>query len=347
MTTPDSQRAIRALLELSGFTGGEYVDRMEKLIAKAPDPETACQVITDEFQATGALERQWRKIISQTWHTQHKIQSHPFTLPLTSEEVLQAPALLDARRLLDELVTQPVKIEKTGREATIASSELPRLVKAMPSLANVPLPEAFEHEWSIVRLRRMREILQTLRLVRVYGGKLQIVQSRYNQFQDLPLPQQYYVLWHADIYHISWADYAASWGQYIDVVQEYIPILWDISRGTRAGQTQTTLELTFSFMDIYQALWEQENIAGHKRRSLFDMYRETALPGVMEQMLVRDVFIRYGLLEAHEGIHALMRSDASLWIEPQRMVVRWTNVGEKMLNIERSGELPCAFDILA
>lgn len=341
----DTQRAMEALLQLSGFPKGRFVERMEKLIAKAPDPETACRVITDEFQATGALERKWRKVITQTWQFQHRTSAHSLALPLTSQDVIQTEALLDARRVLEALRQTPAKLVQQGDGYVIAPEELQRLTAIMPSLSNRNIPDTLEHEWACVQLRRLRVLLTTLRLVRVYRGQLQVVASRHKRFLDLPLPQQYYVLWHADVYHVPWGSFAAGWAPYVEVVQEYLPLLWDVSGGTRAGHAQSLTELTYALLDLYQSLWEQEGVAD-AHETFIGIYEEYALPAVVGQLLVRDILARYGLIEIQDDLPALIRAGTNSQFDSNDISVRWTEIGEVMLTIERSGKLPCGIEMI-
>ena len=342
----ETQRAMEALLELSGFPRGKLVDRMVKLIAKAPDPETACRVITDEFQATGALERKWRKVINQTWQSEHNGQAYPLDLALTSQDVARAEALTDTLRLLEELARKPALLTRHEREHIFAPDELQRLVKALPSVRAGSLPDTLEHEWSCVRLRRLRLLLQTLKLVRVYGGKLHVVASRYQRFLSMPLPQQYYMLWHTDVYHMPWGHFAASWAPYVDTIQEYLPLMWDIAQGTQAGQTQNVSELTYALLDLYQPLWEQEGVVGHGQSTFMTLYEEHALPTVVTQLIVRDVFARYGLIQMHEGLPSLIRSSHNNIFDGSDVSVRWTSIGQALIEAESSGDLPCGLDMI-
>lgn len=342
----ETRRAMEALLQLSGFPKGRFVARMEKLIAKAPDPETACRVITDEFQATGALERKWRKVITQTWQLQHKTSAHTLALPLTSQDVIQTEALLDARRVLETLRQTPAKLVRHRDEYVIAPEELQRLTAVMPSLSTRHLPDTLEHEWACVQLRRLRILLQTLRLVRVYRGQLHVVASRHQRFLDLPLPQQFYVLWHADVYHVPWGHFAAGWAPYVEVVQEYLPLLWDVSGGTHSGHTQSLPELTYALLDLYQSLWEQEGVADASE-TFIGIYEEYALPAVIGQLVIRDILVRFGLVELQEGLPAFIRAGVnSPFDSGDTTSIRWTDIGEVMLIIERSGKLPCGLEMI-
>ncbi|MBI1833234.1 MAG: hypothetical protein HYR90_00185 [Candidatus Andersenbacteria bacterium] len=345
-STTTDQYAIKALLELSGIPSQKFYDRMVKIIAKAPDPETVCQVFADEFQISGILQEKWRKVITQTWHSQHEHASYPLEIPLTSQEVLDAPALRDALGLLDELAAHPADLVKQEGETIFAAHELPRLTAALPSLRGYFI-ETPEHEWGCPRLSRLRLVLNTLKLTRVYQGKLTVVKSRHERFDDLPYPQRFYVLWHADVYHVRWGGFASAWSQYLDVVQEYLPLIWDLARGTRAGQVQTTTDISFALLDGYQGLWEQSGLLSGEDgpQTLLDLYHESALPVVMEQLLIRDVLARYGLIEAAEGLPALVRGGMGGFSGPAS-VVRWTNIGETLLSLERSGDLPCGMELI-
>ncbi|MEX1111965.1 MAG: hypothetical protein WEC84_00730, partial [Candidatus Andersenbacteria bacterium] len=79
---------LKALWVLSGFA--EEVDPAElsSIICEAPDPETACRVITRHITVgSETLREKWRKVISQTWQEYHNNVSTALTIPLSSLDV--------------------------------------------------------------------------------------------------------------------------------------------------------------------------------------------------------------------------------------------------------------------
>ncbi len=348
--TRDHTQTINALLQLSGFTeeasvGG--VGRMVAAIKKAPDPETACQVITAEFGAEGALEQKWREVISKTWLDFHPNAAADLKLPLTSEDVVRAPLVKDARAILDELLHKPASLVQDKDGYAINPRELPRLLAAIPSLhydENI----VAEHEWGYVPLRRLRSVLQELRLLRVYQGKLAVVVSRYNKFMDMPLPQQFYVLWHADVYHVDWGEFAHAWHKYFHAMQHYLPLLWDVSEGAQVGQLYNTRDITRVLINVFGPIWQQEGLydANTNTQMLFRAYEQHTLPAALERMIIHDLFIRHGIFETEGSLLNILQPAGGINIRPEGSTVRLTNLGHILLNAEREDDLPCGIDIL-
>ena len=346
--TRDVQRTLQALLELSGFGSNlpnESIKRMMVVIRKAPDPETACQVITEEFDASGALERKWRKVISETWLDQHPCACSSLELPLTSEEVVDAPALRDARGLLNELDKEPALLVKEHDGWSIADSELLRLTQAMPSLRREEANIA-EHEWGHVSLRRLRAVLQTLRLARVHRGRLAVVQCRYEHFLQLPLPQQFYVLWHADAYHVDWGMFGAAWQSYIRTMQNYLPLVWETGEGAIEGEMHRAYELTGILMEVFATLWEQDTtLLSATNQALMRVYEQSALPTVVDRVIIHDLFMRYGLLQPEQSLFDIFQGEQGR-SNKSSAYMRWTRIGEVLMAAEREDDLPCSLDIV-
>ncbi len=343
-----NSRALEALWALSGFSADKLnVQELSDLISDAPDPETACRVITKHMDVTSdVLARKWRKIIGQTWLERHPNVSPDLELALTSRDVAHVPVVQDVHALLGELDARPARMieERTGW--TIDPQELTRLAAAMPSLRHSHLP-AVEHEWAYVAIRRLRAVLQLVRLLRVYKGKLTVVQSRHARFTQLPPPQQFYAIWHADVYHIDWGQFAGAWHRYIRLMQNYLPLVWEMSDGVEEGQTHHVHDVTRVCMEVFRPLWQQEQIAARpsSRRTFFDIYEQCALPAIAEKLLVGDIFTRYGLIQIEDDLVSLFHrlSHPETHFDGN---VRWTRVGEVMLKAEREQKLPCGLALL-
>ncbi len=340
-------QALEALLELSGYGQDLQVDKLVTAISKAPDPETACQVVTNEFQPdSDVLQRKWRKVVNQTWQEHHPDYCATLDLPLTSEDVLESSVVPDAKALLAALAKEPASLTQERGEWVIDPEELPRLLRALPSFEQrreVPL----EHEWACVPLRRLRNVLQLARLVRIHQGQLKIIQARYDRWQRLTWPQQYYVLWHLDVYHVDWAHYAGQCGRYIQLMQNYLPLVWELGDSLEAGDMWSVQDACTTIMDTYEPLWQQERTWGQRtaRQAFLNIYEQCALPAVIERLLVNDIFARYGLVEQADPLRGLLHSlnYPTPFVEGD---VRWTKLGQVMFEVELNSDLPCTQDVL-
>ena len=342
--------ALQALWTLRGFSESVNGEDLAHIIAEAPDPETASRIITNRVKiSSDALNKKWRKIINQTWLHQHPYVSHELDLRLTSQDVADIPALIDAKALLQELYRQPaVLVRDEDGEATLDPREIRRLASVMPSFDNESLVDV-EHEWGCVPLRRMRAVLLANRLVRIYNGQLRVVESRYHRFNQLPLPQQFYCLWHADVYHVEWSDFAASWGKYISLVQNYLPLVWEVSVDVLDEEESTNVhDIAQAYWEVFRPLWQQEKgaMAMTGSRTFMEVYEQCALPSIAERLLIGDILVRYGIAELEDSSVDQLFSDR---ISPPNYIegdLSWTKVGHVMLAAEREEELPCALDIL-
>lgn len=341
------QQALEALLELSGYGQNLQVDKLVAAITRAPDPETACQVVTGEFQPdSDVLERKWRKVVNQTWQEQHPDYYATLDLPLTSEDVLESSIVPDAKALLAALAEKPVSLVQDRGEWVMSPEELPRLLRALPSLEQHQ-DVVLEHEWACVPLRRLRNVLQLARLVRLHQGQLKVVQARYNRWQHLTLPQQYYVLWHIDVYHVDWAHYAGQCSRYIQLMQSYLPLVWELGDSLDAGEVWSVQDACVTIMDAYEPLWQQERFNGQRtaRQAFLNIYEQCALPAVIERLLVNDIFARYSIVEQADPLRGLLHSLSypSAFVEGD---VRWTKLGQTMFEVELRQDLPCTQDVL-
>ncbi len=344
----NTEQAMKALWTLSGFSGDVNAQELSALIGEAPDPETACRAITRNMKENSqALLQQWRKVISRTWHTYHPQAASSLDLPLTSKDVLQSVVLRDARAMLEEIGQRPAALVAEKNGWTIDSHELNRLVQVLPSLDSM-VNVAVEHEWSCPNLRRVRHILQSLRLLRVYKGRLVTIQSRTDRFLALPLPQQFYIIWHADVYHVDWDQYAGQWRTYVGLMQNYLPLIWELGEEVHAGHIYNTHEMAHSLIEVFEPLWQQEinwPPQGQFRR-FAQVYERSALPVVIEKLLIDDIFARHGLIELQTSVDVLL-SPFNYRGNRAQGNGRWTRLGQVLLDAEQNRDLPCAHDILA
>src|SRR5581483_12096393 len=106
----------------------------------------------------------------------------------------------------------------------LGGPDVSRLFAALPSSQGKAAWDV-ETEWSYLPIRRLRAVLQALRLIRVQNNQLVIVRSRYERFKQFPTTQQFYLLWHADAYHTAWGDFSGMWTAYMQLVQDNLPLL--------------------------------------------------------------------------------------------------------------------------
>lgn len=338
---------LQALWVLSGFSGQVSGKELSDLIGEAPDPETACRIITRRMRVpSDTLTAKWRKLISQTWHDQHPQASHIINLPLSSQEVAETIALRDAHAFLHALEQQPAALTTDHEEERLLHpDELDRFLKTIPSLRNRPWP-AIEHEWACVPLHRLRTLLQELRLIRVYNGQLVPVRSRLERFQELPLPQQYYALWHADVYHVDWSAYAHGWKKYIKAAQDYVPLLWELGEDVNVGHTEDIHDVSYLLLDIFTEAWEQEGLLDQEgNRTFLDIYQQSTLPGILQRLIIDDLFARYGLVESMDVVNVFLSRHGQA--AAGSTAIEWTSVGHTLLQAEGQNNLPCGLDILS
>lgn len=289
-----------ALLELSGYTRGEYAKEMVNIVETAPDPETAASHIIGTVGVQNELLRhKWKKHITQIWFESHPSIPISMNVPLKSCDVAYAPALLEAHGILHELANGPIPLDT--HEAHFAASVSPLHGDA-------------------VAIRRMSAVLEELRLVRVVKDQFHLVQSRYARFQKLPPVGQFYLLWHVDMYHLDWRDYAAEYNSFIPIFQQYLPMVWEMLMQRHEGMEEGIDELSWHIVRAFRPLW---------RDSAFGLYEQSLLQDMVENLLVHTAFGRYGLIE-YQNNH----------------LFAWTSVGEALLNAERTMKLPCSAELL-
>lgn len=335
---------LKALWILSGFAEEMDPQELSSIICEAPDPETACRVITKHISTSSdVLQDKWRKVISQTWLEYHETASSALTIPLSSLDVAGLPIFQDVHAFMNMLREEPVKVVYERDGWVIDSNELERVIKAIPSFANKDV-SGLEHEWNYIPLRRLRALMQAVRLVRVYGGKLHVVESRYARFASLPLPQQYYVLWHTDVYHVDWEGFAGQWRQYLKVMQSYLPLIWEMTDELNEGDICSAESIVQACIEAFSPMWEQE-VEGNNQ-SLRHLYQRSGLPVVLDRLLVRDILERYGLVKPEQSVDMMFRNILHPDIQEEESL-RVTKAGETILRAEREEDLPCATDILS
>ncbi|MEK7500302.1 MAG: hypothetical protein AAB649_06930 [Patescibacteria group bacterium] len=305
------QPNVRALLELSGYTDELTESKMADIVKGSPDPETAVRSILSimPIQST-ILQNKWRKYICRLWAASHPKGAKGIQIPLTSREVMFAPVLVELYTLVQELLEHPATINKYLDDHFLHASEELRLAVELSSFAGDPL-----------RVRRACALLEELNLVRPYKGKIRIIESRYQTFAALPVPSQFYILWHVDMYHLDWKEYFHEWGAHLVVFQQYLPMVWEMLSQIQVGETQSVDELTLRIVRSFRPLWQQEASVG--------LYEQSALQASIESWLVDCVFTRYGFIT---------NEDAGLYT--------WTSSAQTLLELERTSMLPCPTDAL-
>ncbi len=306
------QSNVRALLELSGCKDIQVESRMMDIVQSAPDPETGTRHILSFIRVEGSvLENKWRKHISQLWTQTHPGVPKSLHMPLTSREVAFASVLVEVHTLIQELREHPAEVYEDTNVHFLQPVEEARIARKLSLFGQDPL-----------HVRRVCALLEELRLIRSYKGYIRVVESRYSEFAALPLPSQYYLLWHIDMYHLDWKEYFHEWGSHLVVFQQYLPMVWEMVAHLQGGDTQSMDELTARIVRSFRPMWQQELAIG--------LYEQSVLQGMLETWLVDKVFDRYGFITTPEG-----------------RMFQWTQVGQRMLELERNSQLPCSTDVLS
>lgn len=328
-------KTLRALCLLSNASAGVSVEGLLHTVRQAPDPETAVREVLQTVTVTSeVLERKWRSTITTLWAKHHPHVPLLPSLTLSSEEVSHVPLLQDAHAYLEEILCQPASLREEHTEQVVASPDVWRLAAALPSLRGVgELP--VESEWAYLSARRLRAVLQALRLVRPVKGKLVVVRSRYERFRHFPAIQQFYVLWHADAYHVDWGEFAGMWGKYTRVIQDYLPLLWDLGEHIEAGQPLDTRRWCLEVLETFAPLWEEEGLLdiGRGQAAILPIVQQHALPAILEKFLLHDTLRRHGLVTP---------AAAASGAPPT-----WTAIGSRIFKAELTQELPCGLELLS
>ncbi|MFH1354503.1 MAG: hypothetical protein ABIH36_04475 [bacterium] len=321
---------FQALCDLSDTKTRLNPDQLARLIHEAPDPETATQAVFANFTScSDALSRAWRQLVSDLWSAHHPHIPVLLNLPLTTNDVSDVSAVQDATTFLGLVADNPPTLVHEGKEWLLASTDAYNLARSLPSLRSLPIIQ-LENEWQYLSLRRLRDVLQILKLVRRVKDKLVPVKSRYQRFISLPAIHQFYLLWHTEAYHIDWAQFAGIWGEYLRVIQEFLPLLWDLSKDAAADIPRDIREWNQDVWEAFSPLWEQEGLLERPsgRTALFSLVRVQSLPTALTQVILRDLLERYNLIVGEGDLYA------------------WSTLGVKLTAAERTQELPCALELI-
>lgn len=334
-TVSSQAKKLQALCLLSNASATLSVEGVLHTIRRAPDPETAVREVLQTMSITSeVLERKWRSTITNLWATNHPHVPLLPSLKLSSEEVAHVPLLQDAHAFLEEIVCQSAALHEENDELVIAPPDVWRLAAILPSLRRSD-DLLVESEWAYLPLRRLRATLQALRLVRPVKGKLVVVRSRYERFRHFPAIQQFYVLWHADMYHVDWGEFAGMWGRYTRVIQDYLPLLWDLGEHAQAGQAMDARTWGVDVLETFIPLWEEEGLLdiGQGQAAILPIVQQHALPAILDKFLIHDVLQRHGLVATHDhGDHTHYT---------------WTAIGARIFKAELTQELPCGLELLS
>ena len=325
----------RALCELSDMLGKHDFAFFTSFIRQATDPEAAIHSVLQHVNPSSvALAQQWRRLVTELWSIQHPgVPILPYW-PLSSPEVMATPIYLDVRGFLDAITEKQPLLVQGDNETLLDAEEVPRLLASLPSQTGKPIPRV-ENEWSVMELRRLRAIVQAARLARVFRNRLVPVKSRIERFRALPPAQQYYVLWHADAYHVDWGNFSGLWSRYMRVMQEYLPVLWETIGLPEAHESEERLLQSVAIIEAYTSLWEEEGVLNIPRGSgaILHVVQQHALPAIIDQFIIRDLLGRHGLIAISEEFGSISK-------------FRWTCVGAKVVEAEASHQLPCGNNLL-
>ena len=321
---------LKALLKLSEFRRGVTAGELESLTRTSPDPATVFAAVSEELLSDSpALVAKWRKTLPALWAHHHPdIPSLP-DIPLTKQQATSTFVLLDALSFLDSLTHKPARLIHRGGQTLLHPQDIPRLLKRLDSFEG-ETPSRGGSEWDVPALKRLRDLLSAVRLLRNHKGELQVVRSRLKTFLRLPRSYQYFVLWHADVYHVCWGEYAPDWHDELRVIQDYVPLLWELAEDARAGEVVDKQVWCLSLIEIFAPLWaEQGLLQTPVRLSLSRFFHESALPIVINQVLINDLLARYGLIQfEHDGNFV------------------WTPLGITLAAAEINHTLPCGVELL-
>lgn len=305
------------------------------IIEKAPDPETAVRQLLQSFSVhSEVLKNKWKAFITDVWFDRHP---HVAPLPnwnIMGSEAARSPVLKDARAFLEEIERQPAHLTRERTELLMHPEDAQRLALAFPSrLGSEPVP--VETEWSLMDVRRMRALLQTLRLVRTVKGRLVPVRTRIERFRSLPMAQQFYVLWHADVYHVDWKEFGGLWAEYMRVIQEYISLFWEAMEGSQAGVVEDRALWSVAVLETFLPVWDEEGMLDISLtdNSTIQLMQQQALPTILDRFILRDLFERHGLITIKEEFGYLSK-------------FTWTSLGAKVVAAESMQEMPCGQHLL-
>jgi hypothetical protein len=326
---------LQALCTLSNMPVPLTMRDLLAAVEQAPDPETAVRGVLHAVTLSSAtLERKWRSTITDLWALRHpQVPTLP-ELPLSAEDVENSVALADATAFLNELERHPAHLVRERGEWLLEPTEVLRFAGQLPSLHESPLYQV-EHEWGSPAVRRLRALLVAARLARPLKGRLLPIHSRVAKWRLLPPTQQFYLLWHADAYHVPWAEFGGLWSAYVRVMQEYLPLLWEAIGKVAPGTREQRSHFSGLVLETFAPLWEEEGLLEAQRGDSFalQMVQHHALPTIVDRCLVRDLLQRHGLVTLDEDI-----SSAPTFT--------WTTTAAALIPAEASQQLPCGNDLL-
>lgn len=323
---------VKALMELSNFGNAVKPERIERLVKKSPDPETIIQAFLEEFpfEDSPALQRKWRKALTELWAKYHPQTPLLPQLPLTQEQIIESYQLYDAVKFIQAVTHHPARLVRNGHELLLDPDEAFRIAKTLPSLESA-LPAAVETEWAVPHVRRLRAVLETARLIRPYKGRLVPVRSRLSRFMELTSVQQFFILWHVDVYHVDWPLFSFACQPYVSLLQDYLPLLWEVSRPARAHAAVSRRAWSLRCIQAFTPIWEEMGLIAPAPARSFStsLFYQHTLPVVLDQVVLHDIFARYGLIGFTSSGDFV-----------------WTELGEALMKSEHSGHLPCASRLL-
>lgn len=318
--------ALCLLSDVAAEAAGELFSGIEA----AADPETAARLVEAKVTVDSPLlKRKWREVVWRLWSSAHPGVPKVPDVGLSSAEVAEVPFLQDAKAYLAILAERPAELISERGELLVAPDDIVRLRCALPSV-QASATWAVENEWGYLGLRRLRATLQAMRLIRPVNGRLSVVRSRYERWHQFPATQQFYTLWHADVYHTNWVHFGGLWGDFMHIVQDNLPILWEVHGHAQSGTLQTGQRWCLEVLEAFSPLWYEAGLfdAGPGKGSWLKLVRQNSIGTAIHQLLLSDLFERHGLLQS-EG-----------------MDFSWTERGITMLEAERRQQLPCAVETL-
>lgn len=315
-----NEATLEALIRLSDFDRSVTPQALQQLVKDSPDPQTIAQAVLKRLRANSpALREKWRQALLKLWAQHHPDVPPLPELPLTDRHAMGTFQLLDALALLNALTRRPARLVAHGRHTHVHSQDRARLARVLESA-------------DTGNLERLRATLEAAHLVRPYRGQLQVVRSHLQRFLSLPRSYQFYVLWHTDVYHVHWAASTPDWHDYVNAIQDYLPLLWDIAYNSLspAGSVDKH-DWCVGVMESFMPLWNQHGLvtAAHGRWSLISLFHQCTLPSVLNQLLINDLFARYGLIQ--------FESDGNFV---------WTPLGKTIIAAEREHSVPCGLELL-
>jgi hypothetical protein len=329
LATP-TYKNLQALCTLSDSPKAVNPQSITKLMLDSPDPAAAVRSVINSMPgASEVLQTKWRQTVINMWAEQHYHLPELLTLPISGNDIAHTQVINDALSYLDIINRRPVPMVFENQEWLVSSDHVYRLASQMPSQQGKPLLP-LENEWQNFNLHRLRLVLQSLRLVRRYKNQLVTVSGRYQKFLSLPLVQQYYLLWHADAYHVEWHDYSGIWGDYLKIVQEYLPLLWSISHSAVPDRDYDIRHWNQEILSLFQPLWQRAGLLDRQppQTAMFALVRLQSLPTALTQVIMHDLFAKYGMVYG-EGL-----------------IFSYSEPGLKLLHTENGKDLPCHLDLL-